>query len=290
MKYLFHFILFAIFSISIHAQDLVITQENDSLNCKITQVKEDNIYFTFLYDGTVRNTLLPVDQMKEYQYNYYQTPEVPLDKIPGQALYPRFRASINAGWSYRTGKLADNIPADLKNYMKELKSGFHYNLDASYYFTEYLGAGFKYHSFNAQNKINVYATDTNDQTQYGNMSDNITIRFIGPFFSTRFLNADKKNALLLNLGIGYIGYNDEGVLISDYITLKGSSFGACWEIAYDIGIAENWALVFQVSSVTGYLSQVVKSDGIRTETIKLENRQFEDLTHINLSIGLRFSK
>ncbi len=289
-KHILVIISFTIVSISIQAQDLIVTNEGDSLNCKITKIKTDNIYFMFKYKDEIKNTLLPLGLVKFHQYNYYQIPEVPADKVVGNEIYPHFRAAINGGWSYRVAKPADNIPSEFEQYMKDLKSGYHYGLDLSYYFSEQLGFGFKYYNYHSKTEINnVYVTLPNGSSQYGKMSDDISINFIGPFFSTRLLGDNKKNSLLLNYGIGYIGYTDKAVLISDF-TMRGSTFGFCWDIGYDIGLSKNFALGFQLSFMISTLTQYDLSDGVKTKTIKLEKDNFESLSRIDLSIGLRFTK
>lgn len=290
LEFIFIFISVTLFSVSVQAQDLIITNEGDSLNCKITKIKSDNIYFIFKYKDEIRSTLLPLGQVKYHQYNYYQTSEVPANKVVGNEIYPHFRAAINGGWSYRVAKLADNIPSDFEQYMKDLKSGYHYGLDLSYFFSEQLGFGFKYYYYKSKNEIdNVYVTLPNGSTQYGKMSDDISINFIGPFFSTRLLDSNKKNGFLLNLGIGYMGYTDKAVLISD-LTIKGSTLGLCWDIGYDIGLSENLSLGFQLSYMIGTLTQYDLSDGVHTEKVKLEKDKYESLSRIDLSIGLRIIK
>jgi hypothetical protein len=275
---------------SIQAQDLIITNEGDSLNCKITKVKSDNIYFTFKHKDEIRSTLLPIEQVKFHQYNYYQTSEVPAGKVISNEIYPHFKAAINCGWSYRTGKLADNIPSDFKQYMRDLKSGYHYGIDLYYYFSEQFGLGFRYNNFESKNKMdNVCITSSNGSCQYGKMSDDISINFIGPLFSTRLLDFNKKNSFLLNLGIGYMGYTDKAVLISDY-TIKGNTAGLCCDIGYDIGLSKKIALGFQLSCMLGTLTKYDLSDGVHTKTVKLKKENYEDLSRIDLSIGLRFNK
>ncbi len=290
LKHIFVFLSVTIISISIQAQDLIITSEGDSLNCKITKIKSDIIYFTFKHKDEIRSTLLPLDQVKLHQYNFYQASEVPSDKIVISEIYPHFRAAINGGWSYRVAKLADNIPSDFEQYMKNLKSGYQYGFDLSYYFSEQFGCGFKYYNYKSKNDINnVYVTLPNGSQQFGNLSDDISINFIGPFFSTRLLDTHKKNSLLMNLGIGYMGYTDKVVIISDF-KIKGSTLGICWDIGYDIGLSENFAIGFQLSYITGTLTQYKLSDGITTEKIELEKDNYESLSRIDLSIGLRFIK
>ncbi len=290
LKYCFVLISVTVFSISIHAQDLIVTSEGDSLNCKITKIRADNMYFTFKHKDEIRSTLLPLGQVRFHQYNYYQVSEVPADKVLGNEIYPHFRAAITGGWSYRVAKLAKNIPSDFEQYIKDLKSGYQYGLDLSYYFSEQLGFGFKYCNYRSKNEIdNVNVTLPDGSSQYGKMSDDISINFIGPFFSTRLLNADKKNSLLMNLGIGYMGYKDKAVLISDFL-IKSNTLGLCWDIGYDIGLSENFAIGFQFSYMIGTLTQYKLSDGVNTQTVKLEKGNFESLSRIDFSVGLRFNK
>jgi hypothetical protein len=275
-----------LFSLSLYAQDLIVTHENDSLNCRITKIKKDNIYFTFLHKGELRNTLLPINQVKNYQYSYYQTPETLVSKSMAGKLFPRFRVAINGGWGYRIGRLSNNIPADFTAYANKLRSGFHYSLDVSYFFTEHIGAGFNYHAWFSRNKMDGVYID--NPSQYGIMSDNIAIRFIGPMFYTRLLNSNKKNCLLAYCGIGYLVYRNNAVLIADDYILKGNTVGVLMGIGYDIGISKHFALGFQLSLLSGTLTQCTVTSTAYAGTMKSE--EDENLSHINLSIGLRFNK
>ncbi len=212
------------------------------------------------------------------------------DSVIENIQYPKFRFAINGGWSTRVAKLSDNIPEDFRQYSKELKSGFSYGLDLSYYFFEQAGFGLMYNVYRSQNSIDNVNVISPTGYISGRISDDISIGFVGAFYSTRLLNATKKNSLLLNMGIGYMGYKNNGVLISDYATLKGSTLGICWDIGYDIGISKNIAIGFQLSSLIGTLTKYELSSRNKTEIIKLEKDNYESLSRIDLSIGLRFIK
>jgi hypothetical protein len=189
--FVFAFLIFCF--VNSFSQDLVVTQEGDSLNCKITKVQSDNIYFTFKHKEEIRSTLLPVNQVKSYLYNYFQTAVVPVNKIVGNEIYPQWRFAINSGWSYQTAKVGDNVPSGFKQYAENLKSGYHIGGDVTYYFSEPLGFGFKYLLFKTSNQMdNIYVTKTDGTKKYGRMSDGISITFIGPTFYTRLLNSNKK--------------------------------------------------------------------------------------------------
>jgi hypothetical protein len=270
-------------TVPLYAQDLIVTAKGDSLNCKITEIGTDNIHFTFKYKGEIRNTLLPVSDVTSYQTDYYQTAEVPSYKIPGNRNYPRFRFAVSGGWSYRTGRLPQNISSGASDYLQELKSRFHYDAGLSYYFSEYLGAGFRYSEYLSSNS-------DDGSIGYGSMSDRIRINFAGPVFSTRLFNQTKKNCLLLDLGIGYLGYHNKAFFTLEKFTLKGGTTGLYWNIGYDIGISQNLVLGFQLSLISGLSSEYKRSNGTRMEVIKLEKDAHENLSRIDLSVGLRFGK
>ncbi|MDR1202928.1 MAG: hypothetical protein LBL58_15040 [Tannerellaceae bacterium] len=283
IKQFFFALCFVFLTVSLYAQDLIVTDKGDSLNCKITKIETDNIYFTFKYKGEIRNTLAPVSDVTYYQTGYYQTAEVPSDKIPIHRNYPRFRFAVNGGWSYRIGPLPPNISSGMSDYLQELKSGFYYDAGLSYYFNEYLGAGLRYSEHLSSNS-------DDGSIGYGSMSDRIRINFIGPVFSTRLFNRTKKNCLLLDLGMGYLGYHDKALIASEKLTLKGGTAGFYWNIGYDIGISQNLALGLQLSLISGFLFEYKRSNGTYTEVIKLDKDTRENLSQIALSVGLRFSK
>ena len=284
-------IFFLVFTTNtIFSQDLIVTNEGDSINCKITKVKIDNVYFTFKYKNEFRSTLLPVVKIKTHKFNYYAISEVPKSKIVGVDKYNHFRLAISGGYGYRIGAISDDTPSDFKEYTKELKKGYNYSGDLTYFFTKYMGFGLKYNFFNATNSMdNIYVESMDGNRRYGKMSDDISITFIGPTFTTRIIKANKNDALIMNVGVGYMGYENNMVLIDKY-KISGSSVGLTFDIGYDIELSSNLALGFQLSIITGNLFQYELDDGLTKKTIKLEEGKYESLNRIDLSVGLRFGK
>jgi len=277
-------------SFSLCAQDLIVTNSGDSLNCRITKNKTDYIYFTFKHKDEIRSTLLPSDKVRYYQYDYFQEPEVPVEKVKTKQFYPHFKAGIYGGWSYRTASLPDNISADLENYLNDLKKGYHYGLDFTFYFMETQGFGLRYSAFITVNEIaNVYITQPDNTIESGKLSDDISIFFVGPFYSLRLLNNNKRNSFISTIGLGYLGYVDEAVLITEY-EITGNSVGLIWDVGYEIGISNTMAIGFQFSYTLGTLTKYTKTEGTLKTTIELEDGEYENLSRIDLSIALRFNK
>ena len=154
MKKLLIILLFSsLYNVLIYSQDLIVTNEGDSINCKITKIKADYVYFTFKHKEEIRNTLLPISDITKYHYNYYQHREVPKEKVVGYEKYQHFRMSLNGGYSYQTARVHESVPVDFKDYIKEMKKGYHFGGDLTYYFTEPLGFGFKYFIFKTSNEM-----------------------------------------------------------------------------------------------------------------------------------------
>jgi len=200
---------------------------------------------------------------------------------------PRLRIAAGGGWSYRTGKVSDQIPSDFKTYTKELKSGWHYQFDMSYYISERLGLGLKLSDYRAQNEISsIYVVQQDGTMSYGKMSDDIRILFFGPMLSTRLIMPNR-NSFLFNLSIGYMTYNNEAVLITPY-TFTGETIGLSWDIGYDLMATSNLAIGVQLSFVMGTLFEYKISDGTTTQTVKAEKENYENLSRIDMSLGIRF--
>ncbi len=188
------------------------------------------------------------------------------------------KIGLSGGWGYRTPKIiAEN--AEQKDYMKGLRSGFQFSLDFDYYFNNYIGAGMKYSLFKAS---------TSGRVSGNEMKDNTSIQFIGPTFATRFMNASKKNAFIMNLSLGYLGYSDSGEVSGYPGKIIGSTVGTAFDLGYEIGLSRNVALAFQASSVTGTLSKIKISSNGQSETRTLSDDDKENLSRIDLSVGIRF--
>ncbi len=70
-RYLLALLGTALILCSTQAQDLIITQNQDSLKCKITKVTEDDVYFTLRVNGKKLRTQLPAAKLKRCLPGYY---------------------------------------------------------------------------------------------------------------------------------------------------------------------------------------------------------------------------
>jgi hypothetical protein len=198
----------------------------------------------------------------------------------------RFRIAVNGGFSRRLAKTADDVPANLKQYVNQLKSGYNIESDISYLFDDW-GVGIKYTIFKASNSIsNVSVRDINGNTRTGNLADDISINFIGPSVSTKYSSKNLKHIFLFSAALGYMTYKNNAVIIDPY-KITSSTFGSSLDANYDFKVIDKLYLGAHISFNGGTLKSITFDNG---QVIKreLEKNEYESLTRIDLSLGLRF--
>lgn len=267
------------------AQDLIVTTDLDSVNCKIGNIYSKTISYSFQTEsGGELKTIIPRNKVKEYQRNYYTKLEGPKT---GQE-HRQFVAALNGGYSYRTAEVPDNITSTLEEYLNDLKSGYNLGADLIYYFSNSSGAGLKYNRFRSSGSMdNVQIPDGMGGSLTGKMADDITITFVGLLYSGRLLSANTRHDLFFNFGLGYMGYHDEATYVFKY-DLDGSTLGLTYDIGYNVGLKENLTLGAQLSYYMGTLKKVYYSDGLQDETIDLDEDTYEGLGRFDASLRLSY--
>jgi hypothetical protein len=290
MKKLFFLIFFL--PLCAKAQDLIVTAKGDSINCKITDIKPDFIHFTFKYENEIRNTLLPVSEIRTYKKNYYAIAAVPPGKVKSVGGdYYHWRISGHGGWSYMTAKISSDVPADFRNYVKELKSGYHFGADASYFVSPSIGIGIEYSAFKTSNELdNIWTQDTvTHLVRSGVMRDDITIQFAGPALMTRFGGSKKKTQVIMDFAIGWMGYHNNAKLIDKY-TITGNTAGLLLGLIVDVKLSDELSLPLAFHMISGSMSEYTISNGVNSTTIKLEQGHYDSISRLDLSIGLTWNK
>ena len=297
MKRTLSFLIFIIICITTYSQDLIVTNENDSINCKITKIKRETAFFTFQTNDDFIRTMLPLSKINTYQYNYFPESEAPaninIDNIGLPNLdskdFPYLNISVIGGYSYLIGEISDDLSSELKDYIKELKSGYNFGADISYYFAESYGAGIKYNIFKTSNSIDGFFEDENGNQIPGTFSESITTSYIGPSFSARIMDKKRKNVFYGDFSFGSVIYVNHAT-IPDDCKISGNTLGLSIGIGYNFNISKNFYLGIKASFLTATLKSYKINDGTSTEKVKLESGEYENLGRLDMSISLSFLK
>lgn len=272
---MFLFILIMLCNISfIYTQDLIVTHEGDSLNCRITKMKGGNVHFIFNHKGEVRSTLLPKSQITQMTEGFYETAEVSEDEMPSYMNYNKFRAKIKGGGSYMTAEVSDDYGSEFEDYLKELKSGVHFGANIHYFVSESWGIGLQYSNFN-----------TSSQLDDWDIEESVTIQFIGPSVCNRLFTANEKTELYAICALGYLEYLNDASY--DYMfELHGNTVGVYYGLAFDYLIFKDIYFDVELSLVSGSLNELKYDDGTYSETIELDSDELENISRADFSIGI----
>lgn len=283
-------LLLASFSV-VSAQDLIVTDEGDSLNCTITRKTSDYLYFTFKHESDVRNTLIPLSDVKTYEEDYFDHVEVTTDKTVKLDDYEKWRFDFNIGYSYRLAEIPDDLEETAEDYIRQLKSGFSYGGDIIYFWSEQLGVGLKANIFSSSNSIDESEIDFKSTYDgAGVYSDDVTICFAGAQYAIRLYDNKRVNAWFFSVALGYMAYEDIATAPSQQvITYSGECFASGLDIGYDFAIDAHWSFGLQASYIGGVLKEMTVEDAVITQTYDLEEEQYEGLQRVDVLVGLRYS-
>lgn len=272
----------------LHGQDLILTTNSDTINCRITKVEPYYIYFTFLKDGKAARTLIDREQVQYFSKNYFSHSELPVP-IQSHGDFQKFRIDISGGYSYMTAPIHSSVDPGLRSYLKELKSGRHFGAAMSIFFSESVGLGLNYSYMNTRNGADISSYDAETgNVYYGRLVDDITIQFFAPSLNTRILFGKNDMAFNANLGIGYVAYENEAVVF-DAMYIKAGTAGILFHLGLDIPVNKNIAFGISASYLSAALSSYTITEGGVSSKVELEEDNLEGISRIDLSAGLRFN-
>lgn len=186
------------------------------------------------------------------------------------------------GYAWRVVKTADNMPADQKEYVKGLKSGFNFDIAAYYRVNNASGIGLKYNLYTASHTGTFKVTDNtqNESVLFSNFKTEDKISFIGPgFIYTNFEEA-VKHKMYYDMAVGLISY----VSKNDLVETKGSNLG----LAATIGYMYQVSPAFMIGPQFSYTGGVLKKYKMNGTEVKLNEGEYEGLHRVAASLGATF--
>jgi hypothetical protein len=311
MRYIYPLLCFFFLSGIAKSQDLLVTIDGDSLNCKIIQQNAQFIIFTQTNAaGMEMESTLPLDAVRNFEIGFfaseeqkdYYNPEAAdtsFVRMPGgdegqeeqgsrEALKPtkRYRLAVSGGLAYRLAKVESGMGQEVDDYLNDLKSGSTYGGSISFITRNDLMFGLSLNWFNSRNSLGIFLEDAAGNVIQGNMSDQISLFHIAPHIGMRYLLANGKSQVYYAFSIGYTKYVNEAVFIEPFtITAETLELGA--ETGIDFFLTDALSAGIGLSFITGGISDFeIEYPNGDTESIELEEP--EGLLRVNLFAGIRF--
>ncbi|MDP4266675.1 MAG: hypothetical protein Q8880_04500 [Bacteroidota bacterium] len=265
---------------NVYSQDLIIINKGDSINCKISKINNDQIFFSYLHNKKLKDTSLFISQINRYDYNFFNKKENVIKNTGNNGDNDNIRIGVNIGLSYRFANIPEGTSIDLSNFLNRLRTGYNFGVFMEYYFSSYFGFGGKFNSFIAFNK----GTINNKMITYADFSDETMINYFAPTLNVRLKGQNKKNTFIFNTGIGYLSYSDRLSNISG-VNIEGNTLGWNLGVSYDRSLSKDISLGFKFSILYGCLKKADIDNGIIKTTIDIDRDSFyRNMTRADFSI------
>lgn len=208
--------------------------------------------------------------------------------------YSHWRFALNGGYAYNLGKDAQTFDTRIETYNNQIRSGLNLGAEINYFVVNgQIGLGINYENVSSQNSLSGVTYSSMGQIFSNNhLSDNLNIQYIGPMYtciSRQIKKNGVKDALIINVGMGNLSYTDTKIVDLQNYKITGSTLGTYYSIGYDHFISKNMALGIQLSYIRGLMSNYNLFDGNATTHVQLDNDSYQSLSHVSLTVGLRFN-
>ncbi len=205
-----------------------------------------------------------------------------------EVTYPSFRIAVQAGMGFRLGELPSTLGGEERAYYKGLLKGFSFGLDATYFLDSSWGIGIKFNNLHSGKQLENATFDMDGHQMTGKMADQIDIWFLGPLVSGRGFSKSLKVSYYGAIGLGCLGYNQIMTRISS-AQLSGATIGRLAEIGADFYVTDHLSIGATANLLTGALSRMKVSVGSESRTVSLSKDERENLSQVNVQIGLRYT-
>ncbi|MFN4299934.1 MAG: hypothetical protein ACK4EX_09440 [Thermaurantimonas sp.] len=272
-------------------QDRIITKKNQRIECKILPVKDkDFVYFQMLEDGELKYTLLPKNQIKKIDKNYYKKPILSIDSKPKNLNYNNFLLSVRAGMGRMSYQIDPNASPQYKDFQNRERYGFTYDLEVSYMFSEAFGMYAQFQSFsNSVNRTYQFLNPGNpgNPSEHTFRSNQSMFSYnVGITYNTIF---NEKSLMSFGLALGQFRYkyfSDLDIFFPP-TTYNGNDLHYSLRVLGQYKLTENLYLDGGINFISAALFSVKRDMNGTVETLDLSSNPWS-LSRLNFLVGIRY--
>jgi hypothetical protein len=289
-------LLFGLLS-SGYSQDKIITLNYDTIDCKINKILHNTIFFDITTMGVKSSGKLPITSVLNYTISVKAVQEELNGVITDR--FERLRFGMNGGPGYilASSKDAEDYMVSFgitsgqaQSYYKDLKLGLYTDADLTYLITQNYGAGIKYKFFDTSSCLEGFF-DPQDGVHliYTTYKEQIYVNFFGALFVYQ-QSLGSQNLFRLNsaFSFGLTTYRNEAEYLNGFYLLTGKNFGTGTSFGLEYFITSYFSAGVDLSAFYSSIRKIKITDGTNTSKVDLEKENYENLTRLDLSFGIRF--
>jgi hypothetical protein len=256
-------------SFSANAQDLLVTMNRDTLNCKLGKLENSQYPITFFMDNEKVYGYIHKDSILSFKKNIFRS----LRNDSFLSWYPLRDVGIDAGAAHQFGlfRMEEDL-SDKSEFMA--RSGFYANIDVTYYVSKAAGYGLKY----------------NYRSLLGG---DIRYQYAGVLIAFRFWDKSRKNHFFLSISPGYGWMVQKNAPVQIYtqrerIKMYAASIAGDFTVGYDLRVTDNVSARMKLSCNIASPKKVKVPD--ITDYLFTIGDYCDNMNTVNLSVGFTFHR
>ena len=278
------------------AQDRIITTQNDTINCKISKVTSSNIFFTIKTGSVITKGKVDRSSVLSYYSGNSGVDENTGFTAPAPS---HWRLGLSGGLNYITASSSEAATAlvqqgvtkqDAESYYNDLKLGLSGGVDLHYMVTKTYGVGLIYKFYSTNSMIETFF-DPQDGVNliFGQMNEKIYVHYTGlSFYSEQFMRANPRWKFSSYYSAGMAFYRNEAIVVNTPFLLTGKAFATNLDLGLEYFVFPRISAGINVSYFLSSLKKVTLNDGNSTTVQELEKENYENISRVDLSVGIRF--
>lgn len=174
---------------------------------------------------------------------------------PENGNYKNFRFTVGGGYAYWLGENLDIGNQAVKDFSSDLRHGYNLDVEAQYYFHEFIGVGLNGN----------FTRYSNDEMKNIKMKETDRMLFLGATFNGRYEN--NKWGFYSGLGIGPLFYSGEADISGSYAEIEKTVFGVNTNIACEYRLSETLGTGLKLPVTTGSFKMYGMTDRMSASSL-----------------------
>ena len=280
------FILFFLFVCNnLFSQDLIVTNNRDSIQCKIISQQGSFTLYKININGTIQSRALNNNSILKVETNYFVND---INNLNSTSKKPLKETTFNVGIGYTMlFNLYDDDDPDFKDFYRDLSNAVSLHAEVQHSFNEKIGLSLRYDYFKSNAVKNDYQFVYQFQTYIIDIKEEVSIHTLSPGLYYKIPVIENMNIKLFG-SYDHNFFDDASKLNNSTFDVFGNKSGFSCGLGYENIIHNNIGLSFQVKYRACKLNKVtsVNSGGSGAD---MELFGFDRININRLTIGLNVS-
>ncbi|NEN25579.1 hypothetical protein G3O08_18970 [Cryomorpha ignava] len=272
-------------------QDIIVRITGDTLHVKVESTNDSFVYYKSVDTKNGSVDVISKKEIAEILYKF-EDPSAELRRLSNKELrtYELMQFWVAfSGYYLPNSGISDN---DFKEYYQKLEWGTGLNAGVNYYFNQQLGIGMMYSKARFKNSVPV---SIRNSTISGNLSDDLTLHYLGASVVVRFALGSSNSNFFLGAGPGINYYFNDAEVVYAY-NLKANGIGFHVDTAVNLNLGGGLYMPIKLTYMGNTVGdftlkpQADMPDDIKRELeLSLQSSDSFSVTRFSLSAGLLFA-